>query len=259
MLSLRALLDYLETLEPGLLARLRGATPVAIAELEQAAERRLPEVQRELLMLMGEDDGGICAGFVGADMRAATLLGHFADSGWIPPAPFVLLGLDDQGVPMSSFLRCAPELDPPEFVQFAIPGGAQALVASGPDNYRLMAPSLATWLYRCGVTNFIGGRYAWTTTAEVLDAQPDHGARFDALLVERGLRRELGSDALTGAYWAREAALVWSRNSLEEPIFAAIYADDRLLLDELAALLATVTALRRYMVQPMQGTSLTPS
>jgi len=246
MLSIPQLLDYLETLEPGLRGRVAGASPERIAKLEHAAERRLPEVQRELLALMGEELGGICEGFVGADMRVGTLLDHFERSGWIPPAPFVLVGRDDAGTPMDSFLRCAPELAEPELVQFSLPGGPQALVPSGPDNYRLMAPSLPAWLYRCGFTNFVGLRCAWSTSAEVVEAEADHGPRFDALLVQRGLRREPGTDGLTGAYRAQGAAVLWSRNTVADPVFVAVYADEPALLDDLAATLAGVTAMTRY-------------
>ena len=252
MLTISQLLDYLETLSPGLRGRIQGARPEQIAKLEGAAERRLPQVQHEFLAQMGEDDGGICAGFVGADMRAQTLLEHFADSGWIPPEPFVLVGRDDAGAPMDSFLRCAPELAEPEFVQFSVPGGAQALVPSGPDNYRVMAPSLPAWLYRCGFSNFVGKRYAWSTSAEVVQAHADHGAQFDGLLTGRGLRREPGADAMSGAYWAQEAAVLWTRNALEDPVFVAMFADEPVHFDDLAATLAGVTAMKRYANWPKE-------
>ncbi len=250
MLTLREVIDYLESVHPGLRARLRGASPAAIAELERVAERRLPDIQRELLALMGDELGGICDGFVGADMRVEPLIEHFRENGWIPPEPFVLLGVDDQGDPMDSFLRCAPELDEPEVVQFTIPGGQQALVPKGPDNYDNMAPSLPAWIYRCGFINFVGRSFAWTSSAEVIEAQHDHGARFDAVLQQRGLRREPGTDAMTGAYRAREAAVLWSRNSLDDPIFVSVYADEQHLFDDIFASLATVAALERYMVMP---------
>ncbi|NVB41971.1 hypothetical protein G6O69_29355 [Pseudenhygromyxa sp. WMMC2535] len=246
MLTIAQLLESLESLEPGLCGRIRGASPELIARLERVAERRLPEVQRQLLERMGEDLGGICAGFVGADMRAASLVERFEARGWIPPAPFVLVGVDDAGAPMDSFLRCAPDLAEPELVQFAMPGGVQALVASGPDNYRVMAPSLPAWLFRCAFTNFVGGRYRWVATAEVFEAQPDHGARFDALLSARGFFRQHGSDHMTGALWTQEAAVLWTRNALDDPVFVAIYADEPARVDELAFTLAGVTAMRRY-------------
>jgi len=252
MLTLPELIEYLDSLQPGFRGRISGASPAAIAELERLAERRLPPIQREFLTLMGEDLGGLCAGFVGADMRVEALLEHFRENGWRPPEPFSLLGVDDDGLPIDSFLRCAPELAEPELVQFTVPGGQQALVPKGPDNFDRMAPSLPTWLYRCGFINFIGERFAWTASAEVIEAQHDHGARFDAVLQHRGLRREPGTDAMTGAYRAQEVAVLWSRNGFDDTTYFAVYSDDSgAVFEDVFQALEAVARLNRYGVGPV--------
>jgi hypothetical protein len=252
MLSLSELIAYIESLRPGFGERIRGASPAAIAELERLAERRLPDIQRELLARTN-GLGEICAGFVGADMRVEALLEHFRENGWRPPEPFVLLGVDEGGLPISSFLRCAPELTAPELVQFTIPGGERALVPSGPDNYDRMAPSLPAWLYRCAFINLVGATFQWKSSAQVIEAQRDHGARFDAIMLGRGLRREPGTDAMTGAYRAREAAVLWSRNGIDDPIFVSAYANDPgATFDPMFRDLGAVAYLDRYMVSPVQ-------
>lgn len=130
MLTLPDLINYLESIHPGFRATIRGATPTVIAELERLAERRLPDIHREFLALMGGDLGGVCDGFVGGDFRAEALLDHFRENGWRPPEPFVLIGADIDDLPMDTFLRCAADLVEPEVVQFTVPGGER--VSTGP-------------------------------------------------------------------------------------------------------------------------------
>lgn len=250
MLTLLQLVDYLDFLRPGFRTEIRGASSLALSELEHVSEARLLPIHREFLLLMGEDAGPLTAGFVGADTRIEALLEHFRGGGWRPPAPFSLLARDDEGGPMDTFLRWQASMTEPEVVQFTIPGGQQAIVARGPDEPACMAPSLPAWLYRCGFVNFVGMRYANTVTADIHDTTQDTPTRLDALLRGRGFAPQVGSDTLTSAHWAREAAVLWIRNHSSDRIFLMAYADELALLDEIRHMISAQMSAQWYMVMP---------
>jgi hypothetical protein len=252
MLTLTQLLDYLEFIRPGFRDEIRGASPLALRELEDASQAQLLPIHRELLLMMGEDMGPLTTGFVGADARIEVLLEHFRGGGWRPPARFSLLARDDEGGPMDTFLRWEKGMNEPEVVQFTIPGGQQAIVARGPEDFTRMAPSLPAWLYRCGFINFVGMRYANSVTADVHAPTQDIPARLDGLLRGRGFAPQHGGDSLTSAHWAQEAAVLWIRNHPSDEIILMIYADDLALIEDVRYMISTQVSARWGLVMPTQ-------
>lgn len=55
---------------------------------------------------------------------------------------------------------------------------------------------------------------------------------------------------MTGAYRAQEAAVLWSRNSIDDPIFMGVYSDDENLIDDIYQHIEIVLPLQRYMLAP---------
>ena len=58
------------TLANGFRDEIRGASPLALRELEDASQAQLLPIHRELLLMMGEDMGPLTTGFVGEIGRA---------------------------------------------------------------------------------------------------------------------------------------------------------------------------------------------
>ncbi|KIG16603.1 hypothetical protein DB30_04222 [Enhygromyxa salina] len=239
MYTLTQALPYIDELLPAVSASLRGATPVQISELEEAAERPLPPPQRELLELMGVDPGPFFVSMA-ADIRAERLLRYYREVGWRPPERFSLLGLD-KSLPHSLFLD-AESTPPFAVVAFELPLRDLANRAEPWRHANRFAMSLPELVMRnafsvFGWVNFELEGYA------TIEPQPELLGRLDTLLVELGYGRHPLTGGLTGLYGREGVATVTtSQHDADEIALLHVRTDDRSEVQRI------VSALQRSMV-----------
>jgi len=75
---MRELVDFVARFDPAFPARVRGAAPEALAELEALAGRPLPRVLRAFLATLGEEAGDLRF-VLGLPLRASEMLGFYRD------------------------------------------------------------------------------------------------------------------------------------------------------------------------------------
>lgn len=237
MLDLDDALTYFAGERPDWWARVQPATASEIAMLESLHERPLPAVHRRWLERLGGEPGELFEGYIGANPRIARLLEHFSAGGWRPQPPYCLFARDPEGRACDIFLRERAGGGEPDLVTFAMPGGPGNLAFETRDRPGLLAPDLASFVFRAGFDNLIGKQYALLLRGRVRNPIEDCAAAIDRALVEAGLRREPGSDAFTASYRAQECAVQWLRNREGEDLVVRIWADEESLARTLGAVI----------------------